>query len=165
MKPSVKWGIFLAIVTTTAAAAIITVKNFDRWFTIPKYHDAISASFKDPGSAQFRNDTLRLNGYLCGEVNSKNSYGAYVGFKKFVGNLGGELYLEGSGYVGKKLDAMENSRHAITALEAKNTIMRAVIDIRNRGGTAEKPSDSMLEDVGNTAIFNNAWKDYCEVDA
>ncbi|AUC08280.1 hypothetical protein BVG18_08495 [Acinetobacter lwoffii] len=33
---------------------------------------------KDPDSAKFRN----MNG-KCGEVNSKNSFGAYTGYKRF----------------------------------------------------------------------------------
>lgn len=42
--------------------------------------------FKDPESAQFRNLSVRDQGKsraVCGEVNAKNSYGGYVGFKKF----------------------------------------------------------------------------------
>lgn len=42
-------------------------------------------SFKDPASSQYRG--LYVSGkvlpVLCGEVNSKNSYGAYVGFRRF----------------------------------------------------------------------------------
>lgn len=39
---------------------------------------------KDPESARFR--SLRVGGegaVLCGEVNAKNGYGGYVGFKRF----------------------------------------------------------------------------------
>jgi hypothetical protein len=46
---------------------------------------AITASFKDPASAQFQ--SLFLSGkalpVLCGEVNGKNSYGGFVGFRRF----------------------------------------------------------------------------------
>jgi hypothetical protein len=46
---------------------------------------ALSADFKDPSSAQYRG--MFLSGealpVLCGEVNAKNSYGAYVGFRRF----------------------------------------------------------------------------------
>ena len=41
--------------------------------------EVVKGSLKDPQSAQFQN----LYGY-CGEVNSKNSYGGYVGFKKYI---------------------------------------------------------------------------------
>lgn len=52
--------------------------------------EAVLNSLKDPDSAQFQN----VKGY-CGEVNSKNSYGGYVGFKRYV-SIDGEVLLEGS---------------------------------------------------------------------
>lgn len=46
---------------------------------------SLASGFKDPDSAQFRD--LFISGdampVLCGEVNAKNSYGAYVGFRRF----------------------------------------------------------------------------------
>lgn len=41
--------------------------------------EVVKSSLKDPQSAQFQN----VSGY-CGEVNSKNSYGGYGGFKKYI---------------------------------------------------------------------------------
>lgn len=47
----------------------------------------ISAAMRDPGSTQFRNwDGYTLsNGdrVICGEVNAKNGFGAYVGYSPF----------------------------------------------------------------------------------
>lgn len=46
---------------------------------------AVTAAFKDPASAQFQ--SLFISGralpVLCGEINAKNSYGGYVGFRRF----------------------------------------------------------------------------------
>lgn len=46
---------------------------------------------KDPDSAKFRNIFISAKGWpkagnrtVCGEINSKNSYGAYVGFIPFI---------------------------------------------------------------------------------
>jgi hypothetical protein len=39
----------------------------------------VSGVLKDPDSAEFRNQ----RGF-CGEVNSKNSFGGYVGFRRFI---------------------------------------------------------------------------------
>lgn len=39
----------------------------------------VAGVLKDPGSAEFRNQRG-----LCGEVNSKNSFGGYVGFRRFI---------------------------------------------------------------------------------
>jgi hypothetical protein len=48
---------------------------------------SITADFKDPTSAQWRGLFVSEKAYgyyvLCGEVNGKNSYGAYVGFQPF----------------------------------------------------------------------------------
>ena len=47
--------------------------------------DVLIRSFKDPGTVQFRE--LFISGkalpVLCGEVNGRNSYGAFVGFRRF----------------------------------------------------------------------------------
>lgn len=49
-----------------------------------KGKEVLLAKLKDPQSAQFRNVRPSTDGlYLCGEVNSKNSYGGYPGFRKF----------------------------------------------------------------------------------
>ncbi|MBD9599394.1 hypothetical protein IB252_06065 [Pseudomonas sp. PDM10] len=39
----------------------------------------VTGVLKDPGSAEFRNQ----RGF-CGEVNSKNSFGGYGGFRRFI---------------------------------------------------------------------------------
>ena len=61
------------------------IKNgrYDNFSSFAK--SRLSQSFKDPLSAQYRG--LFISGQmlpvLCGEVNAKNSYGAYVGFRRF----------------------------------------------------------------------------------
>lgn len=56
----------------------------------------VSAVMKDPDSSKFRNvkfvqkeesEDGTINGYVCGEINAKNSYGAYAGFSPFMVNL------------------------------------------------------------------------------
>ncbi len=51
----------------------------------------VAADMKDPDSAKFRylrfvkageKDGL-VGGFVCGEINSKNSFGAYAGYSKF----------------------------------------------------------------------------------
>lgn len=47
---------------------------------------AVIASMKDPSTVQFRGIWVRTgkrSKAICGEVNAKNSYGGYVGFRKF----------------------------------------------------------------------------------
>lgn len=58
----------------------------DTSFTI-KAQNQIKEFMKDPDSTQFRNvkEIVNTQGskVLCGQINSKNSYGGYVGFKPF----------------------------------------------------------------------------------
>lgn len=52
---------------------------------ITRLQDKVAATLKDPSSAQFRNINLvERTTTLCGEVNAKNSFGGYVGFRPFV---------------------------------------------------------------------------------
>lgn len=81
---------------------------------------------KDPASAEFRNVYIAAGGspYLCGEFNAKNSYGAYIGFRKFHYLMTGLEMIEGKGALagsfskfhqdacGKKLQDIEFSMKA-----------------------------------------------------
>ena len=44
---------------------------------------SVAEQLRDPASAQFRNSRIK-DGWVCGEVNGKNAYGAYAGFQRFV---------------------------------------------------------------------------------
>lgn len=49
--------------------------------------DSVKRTLKDPASARFQN--LRVQTHpegkiVCGEVNAKNSFGGYVGFRQFI---------------------------------------------------------------------------------
>lgn len=45
--------------------------------------EKLGASLKDPYSAQYTFDNIG-NGVVCGTINAKNSYGAFVGRKPFT---------------------------------------------------------------------------------
>ena len=53
-----------------------------------KGKEAVKIKLKDPGSAQFRNIYFHRGAddipVTCGEVNSKNSFGGYGGYQKFI---------------------------------------------------------------------------------
>jgi hypothetical protein len=50
----------------------------------------VKEKLKDPDSAQFQNQFIGIKGAPCGEVNSKNSFGGYGGFKRYI-SVGREL--------------------------------------------------------------------------
>ena len=64
--------------------------------------DAAKKGLKDPDSAKFQN--LRIADFdggkvVCGEINAKNGYGGYVGYKRFVaGTSAATIYNTSSKY-------------------------------------------------------------------
>lgn len=64
--------------------------------------EQIKASAKDPSSVEFRNPQIhqktKYGAAACGEVNAKNSFGAYTGYKPFVvTEESGGIYMQGNG--------------------------------------------------------------------
>lgn len=66
---------------TDAAMQEIKLQRLAREFLTPH--------LKDPDSAQFRNQKR-----ICGEVNAKNSFGGYAGFKRFIAGGKELVFLE-----------------------------------------------------------------------
>lgn len=70
--------------------------------TIAAAQDAAKKGLKDPDSAKFQK--LRIADFeggkvVCGEINAKNSYGGYVGYKPFIaGTLAATIYDTSSEY-------------------------------------------------------------------
>lgn len=58
--------------------------------TIYSSKKAVKALLKDQNSAQFKNvffnETKKGGAVACGQVNSKNSLGAYTGYQRFISN-------------------------------------------------------------------------------
>lgn len=74
----------LALIGSAQAATTGTHAAF-----VSAAKDQLTRSFKDPASAQYRGlfvSEVQYRGTkaLCGEVNARNSYGGYVGFRRFV---------------------------------------------------------------------------------
>ena len=56
--------------------------------------EAVKDRLKDPDSAKFKSE--KINGTtVCGEVNSKNSYGGYIGFKRYIVRNDGGVTFDG----------------------------------------------------------------------
>lgn len=67
------------------AAKIIAVKMF------------VANGLKDPDSAKFRGVKVKW-GTVCGEVNAKNSFGGYVGYRRFYSIDSKDLHMEESNF-------------------------------------------------------------------
>ena len=84
----------LMLVSTAVAAPVKSDKIPDKT-KIALVKNFVTDSFKDPESARFRHVKVRWEN-VCGEVNGKNSYGGYVGYKRFYAIDAVDVYLEGS---------------------------------------------------------------------
>lgn len=57
---------------------------------------AVEAQLRDPGSVQYRNLQVAQHAdgpMLCGELNAKNGYGGYTGYRQFISSTGSMVYL------------------------------------------------------------------------
>jgi len=55
---------------------------------------AVLARLKDPDSASFRGQFVGRSGGACGEVNSKNSFGGFKGYQRYMASGGGLVFFE-----------------------------------------------------------------------
>lgn len=76
MANMVRWGLIGAVAVGVGVVA---------WqWPLFAARRTVASSMKDPSSAQFRGVKRGDRGHVCGEVNGKNEYGAYVGFVGFM---------------------------------------------------------------------------------
>jgi hypothetical protein len=85
MKPQVALGLGLAALAWSASVDAANA-GYPRVEITSAARAHVRANIKDPGSAQFRNEFTARPGTYCGEVNAKNGFGGYAGFKRFITN-------------------------------------------------------------------------------
>lgn len=69
-----------ALVSVSAFAASASASKED----IQGLKSAMEDRLKDADSAKFKDVRIAANGTVCGQVNAKNSYGAFAGFTPFI---------------------------------------------------------------------------------
>lgn len=144
-------GVFAAVFVV-AAAGVGSHFSYEHFYLMPKARDAVTKNLRDPNSAQFRNqDFYRKAGRVCGEINSKNAYGAYVGFKRFISTSSGRYFIEGESP--SSWDVRSELQQQIELLQEKNAALRKSLKGDESGMEAFK-----LRDV---RIFNETWRDNC----
>ena len=138
--------------------ATILYAKYDSWVTLPKAREPLRAITKDPDSAQFKAEHLTSSGWHCGEMNAKNEYGAYVGFKRFISNAkAGKFYYEGSGLIGEL-----NTEEILKHLDKKIALLKRQNEIKAAGGTVVKYSDGERDHIATQELFEDHWKDICQ---
>lgn len=161
MRPSLIWlssGFALAVVAGIAAY----VSKYDDWVTLPRERELISRYMKDPAATQFRQDRLTPDGWLCGEFNSKNEYGAYTGFKRFISHTkAGAVYVEGASLITE--DNFDLSNEEISALlDKKIALYDLQIAAKARGESIKKYTEGERYRMAREERFEDRWKELCK---
>lgn len=151
----------MSLVALAVATSAVIMKNYDRWFVYPELHAHVSSQMKDPASTQFRSEKLSPEGWLCGEMNAKNSYGAYSGFKRFISISEADAYVESMGRVGKSEDS---SRQITESLDVQIEILKnrkVFNETVPASMQLQELSQKELESEAEKVIFNRRWDKTC----
>lgn len=138
------------------ALAVVAIQ-FNEWFVYPGLRANVSSHMKDPSSTQFKNEKLGSTRWLCGEMNAKNSYGAFDGFKHFVSGPEKQVYIEGFGNM-----SAEKSTEAV--LEFLNAKIKAIEIINAANKVMKDPVIRTEEQINEMAIkelFKSQWDKVC----
>ncbi len=149
------------VICAVGAAAIALAAlwvNYESWVTIPRIRAHVAAQFRDPVSTQFRNDRIAKLGPLCGEVNSKNGNGGYVGFSRFIyQGADAPLYVEGHALIGR-----ESTEDVIKRMDRIRAILVIFNGMNSQDPSARPPSEAEREELANQEIFDAKWKSLCQ---
>lgn len=90
-----EFSAWFRVFTIGAAVAALAGCDVTKEMAVEKGKDMVASALKDPDSAKFQGVFMVEEqaigdthyGLLCGEVNSKNSFGGFTGFRRFVANF------------------------------------------------------------------------------
>lgn len=152
-RQSIAWA---GAVLSGIAISSIFFWKYDDWIVIPKMREQIQFSMKDPDSAQFRNEKIGVGNALCGEVNSKNGFGAYSGYERFISVNSSSNYLESTGKIETESteEVVERMDKEIAILKAYNSLP---VDIVNN----LRPSKERIAKLAIKEVFADKWREFC----
>ena len=152
----------LAGIVALASGIVFAIK-YDEWVKNPqlikeKRGYAVS-QLSDPESVQFRAERLTGDGWLCGETNGKNAYGAYTGFKRFMSRAPDDVHIEGSGYAGK--EGGQSTEQILADLDVSSNAMQSLVDAAKANPELPVPTKAERAAITESAIFKKRWADHC----
>jgi hypothetical protein len=148
----------LAIAGLACAAAVTYWLNYESWVTLPRARALIADKLRDPSSAQFRNERFTASGNLCGELNSKNGAGGYVGFRRFISMGPDANYLEAEGPIGEWSHA-----DFMLRMDKKIELIKMHTKWRGEGIDIPEFSERELDEMVVKRFFEDKWRELCEV--
>jgi len=147
----------LGAATVLVIGVAVYAAKYQEWVTIPKAREPLFSYLKDPASAQFRKERITPAGALCGEVNSKNSMGGYVGFKRFILAGSEANYIEGGGPIGEW-----STPDFLIRLKEETAILKRFNGYRKDFPDIPIPTDSERYELTVKRFFDVKWEELCE---
>lgn len=154
-------GIFLVAAVVSAGLYFKKASKYD------EYRAQINNAVKDPGSTEFKNEKTSPNGIYCAEVNSKNSYGAFVGFERvmakvdvFEGKSDGYVFFEREGLEGSGgAEVVILAQIELETVREHNKAMEREI----AGGNKAAPNEQEYRETALRKVFEEEWSENCSL--
>jgi hypothetical protein len=148
-------GIFLLAAVVSASLYSKAATHYD------EYRAQVNNVMKDPDSSQFKNEQVFPSGVYCAEVNSKNSYGAFVGFQRVVVGRFGE-----ENYTLFERDGVKNDSIGGTLVQLKlqtATTWAKVNTMRRERADGDKStlSEQEYQEIALRKVFEEEWSENC----
>ena len=154
-----KIGIALAAGVLIVAGSAFAIQQYIDWTHVAQRRAHAVQQLRDPDSVQFRAEKLARAGWLCGELNGKNAYGAYTGFKRFVSLGEYDAWIEGSGYAGKPGD--QPTAQILAGIDAQIAVLKRHIEAKKERPDLPTLSEQEAAALAEQEMFAERWKKHC----
>ena len=154
-----KTGIALAAGVLMVAGSAFAIQQYIDWTHVAQRRAHAVQQLRDPDSVQFRAEKLTRAGWLCGELNGKNAYGAYTGFKRFVSLGEYDAWVEGSGYAGKP--GGQPTAQILAGIDAQIAVLKRHIEAKKERPDLPTLSEQEAAALAEQEMFAERWKKHC----
>ncbi len=154
-----KIGLSLAAGVLMVAGGVFAVRQYIEWAGVAPLRAHVVQQLRDPDSVQFRAEKLTRAGWLCGELNGKNAYGAYTGFKRFVSLGEYDAWVEGSGYAGKP--GGQPTAQILAGIDAQIAVLKRHIEAKKQQPDLPTLSEQEAAALAEQEMFAERWKKHC----
>lgn len=153
----------MAVGALIAVGGLVFAMKYDDWVVSPKLiaqkRAYVVQQLRDPATVQFKDEHLTKQGWLCGELNGKNAYGAYVGFKRFISRADEDAWIEDSGYAGKP--GAQSTAQILEGMDAKIKVSERFLEAKKKDNDLEIPSSKEFDSLAEKELFVAHWKKHC----
>ena len=154
-----KTGIALAAGVLMVAGGVFAARQYIEWAGVAPLRAHVVQQLRGPDSVQFRAEKLARAGWLCGELNGKNAYGAYTGFKRFVSLGEYDAWIEGSGYAGKP--GGQPTAQILAGIDAQIAVLKRHIEAKKEQPDLPTLSEQEAAALAEQEMFAERWKKHC----